>query len=153
MDITTISNDGNGPLTIDSISLPVGSDFTYVVDLPITLASGTSIDIPITFTPTSGGIITSTLSISSDDPDEPVVPVILSGVGQTPPPMECNIVVSPIASEYGRVQVDTNKSLDIIIANTGTADCDVNAFLDGSSSPDFRNRRFLNDVPEDLGER
>jgi hypothetical protein len=134
--MATVSNDGNADLTISEVILPIGSEFAYEFT-PITLAPGASTDIKVIFTPTSEGSITDTLSISSDDPDEPVVPVNLSGVGQTPPPMECNIVVTPITSAFGRVEVNTTKSLDITIANTGTADCDVNAFLDGSSSPDF----------------
>ena len=134
--MTTVSNDGNADLTIREVILPIGSEFAYEFT-PITLAPGASTDIKVIFTPTSEGTITDTLSISSDDPDESVVPVNLSGVGQTPPPMECNIVVTPITSAFGMVEVNTTKSLDITIANTGTADCDVNAFLDGSSSPDF----------------
>jgi hypothetical protein len=137
MGMTTVSNDGDAPLTIDSISLPAGSGFTTQADLPIILAPATSMDIEVTFTPTSEGTLTDTLSISSDDPDEPVVPVTISGVGQTPPPMECNIEVSTIALVFGNVQVNTTQSLDITILNTGTADCDVNALLDGSTSPDF----------------
>lgn len=152
VDITTVSNDGNAPLTIDSVSLLNGSDFAFGANLPITLASGTSTDIQITFTPTSEGTITDTLSISSDDPDEPAVPVILTGVGQTPPALECNIEVSTISLEFGPVQVATTQSLDITVANTGTADCDVNAFLNASSSPDFAFAGSSTVLPRTLAE-
>jgi len=137
MHTATVTNDGTDLLTIDGVSLTTGSNFAFVADLPVVLAPGASMDIQVTFTPTSEGTLTDTLSISSNDPDESVVPVILSGVGQTPPPLECNIVVNPIAAEFGNVLVNTAKTLDISINNTGTADCDVNTILDGSSSPDF----------------
>ena len=79
----TISNAGTAALTITSITI-TGSQFsrgTY----PGTIAAGSSANVNVTFSPTSTGAKSATLTIASNDPDEASVSVALSGTGTTRP--------------------------------------------------------------------
>ncbi len=88
--LITICNMGNGDLTLDSLEFTPDSsnDFTLTSapTLPYVIVPVASVDIEVTFTPTVEGISTATLEISSDDPDEPVVQVVLIGAGGQIPP-------------------------------------------------------------------
>ncbi len=81
--IVTISNEGTDQLDVTSISSNHG-DFT--ADLSsVSIAPGTSRDVAVTFAPTSVAPILGTLTIASNDPDEPVIEVELRGEGLEPP--------------------------------------------------------------------
>ncbi|MGA2670142.1 MAG: choice-of-anchor D domain-containing protein [Dehalococcoidia bacterium] len=77
----TISNVGTAALTITNIGVS-GSQFS-VGSYPGTIAAGSSANVIITFSPTSTGSKSATLTIVSNDPDEASVPVALSGTGST----------------------------------------------------------------------
>jgi len=88
--IITISNDGMGPVDINGLDL--SDDINYSIDvnagqnpcgsLSFTLDSGESCTIGVLFTPTSNGTFDATLTVNSDDPDEPAIAVSLTGIGQ-----------------------------------------------------------------------
>ena len=85
--VAQIMNIGNADLEVSSVTLdPLGSaDFT-ITSAPntpfIVVPSDTFVvDIEITFTPTTEGYVSTTLLIESNDEDEPLVEVELSGVG------------------------------------------------------------------------
>lgn len=81
----TISNQGEADLTISEVSLQLGrrSDF-YVsteLNLPMDLAYGEFVDIDVVFIPSSEGLSTDILEICSNDPNDNIVQVQLSGTG------------------------------------------------------------------------
>jgi subtilisin family serine protease len=84
-------NDGCDTLRIASV----------IVDHPdfvpgaygVTLAPGEEKELPIVFRPAEVGVINATITIASDDPDEPIVPVRLTGEGMPAP----RIGVRPLA--------------------------------------------------------
>lgn len=85
--VAQIMNIGNADLEVSSVTLdPLGSaDFT-ITSAPntpfIVVPSDTFVvDIEITFTPTTEGYVSTTLLIESNDEDEPLIGVALSGVG------------------------------------------------------------------------
>jgi hypothetical protein len=111
----TISNPGTDVLDVTSIASSHG-DFT--TDLPaVTLAAHTSQGVVLTFAPTTVAPILGTLTITSNDPDEPVVEIELRGEGLEAP----IISVSPdsIADD-----LFTGESSDhtLSISNTGGND-------------------------------
>jgi uncharacterized membrane protein len=77
----TISNVGTATLTITNITVS-GSQFSRGT-LPGTIAAGGSATVDVTFSPTSAGAKSATLTITSNDPDEASVNVALSGTGVT----------------------------------------------------------------------
>jgi len=89
-----VSNVGDSSLTVEDITFQAGSstDFanTSTMFLPRTIGPRFSFDVEITFTPSTAGLSSAVLEITSSDPCEPVVLVALSGtsVGGSATPME-----------------------------------------------------------------
>jgi len=83
----TITNNGTADLVISSILFAGGDNtmFGLATDtcpsLTPTIAQGESCAITAVFTPTSEGIKSTTLEITSNDPDTPLVSVLLNGTG------------------------------------------------------------------------
>ncbi len=75
-----VANQGEAPLTIESISVdnPV---FICSVLTPITMDSWTGAFLPVVFTPTDAGFVEGTMTIVSNDPEHPEAEVALSGTG------------------------------------------------------------------------
>jgi hypothetical protein len=75
----TISNTGSNPLEISNIT---SSDPAFVPNpATLTIEASGSEDITITFSPSVEGPYSATLTITSNDPDEPDVNIALSGNG------------------------------------------------------------------------
>jgi uncharacterized repeat protein (TIGR01451 family) len=86
----TLSNTGNGPLTISSIDLAGTNpgDFAQTTTCPAapdTLAAGASCTASVTFTPTAGGTRSASLRFTDDAPTSPQS-VSLGGSGTAPVP-------------------------------------------------------------------
>jgi len=91
------------------------SDGDYAADVAsFNLAPGASRSVAVTFAPTRVGLIAATLTITSNDPDEPVVEVALRGAGAVPPA----ISVSP-TSIADSLDTGATSTHELAIANTG----------------------------------
>ncbi len=80
--VMTINNNGSGDLIVSNI---VSSDAQFVaVPSNFTVASGSSQQVTVTFTPTVATTTYSTLTITSNDPDSPATSLVINGTGETP---------------------------------------------------------------------
>jgi ELWxxDGT repeat protein len=92
--VITISNVGTVNLTVNYFSPQSGWDYAFSIasapEVPFILAPLSTVDLAVTYTPSATGSISSVLEISSNDPDEPLVQVDLSGTGieEEIPPLE-----------------------------------------------------------------
>jgi hypothetical protein len=92
--VLTITNVGGYSLLVNDVAFSGGGnpDFSisYIPYLPAIVSTGGTIDIEITYTPSTSGASSAVLEISSDDTDEPVIMVSFSGTGVVyePPPSE-----------------------------------------------------------------
>jgi hypothetical protein len=87
--IVTIANSGICPLTIASIASSSPEFQTpQVLAFPLTIAPGTSLQVPIRLQPTNAGAKSATITISSSDPSTPVKLVNLTG--ETPEDWVCH---------------------------------------------------------------
>jgi len=84
----------------------------------------------ITFTPSSTGIKSATLTIASNDPRRPNVTIFLKG--ETPNP---RIVVSDTSLSFGIVRAGSSKGMTLTISNTGVLPLSVSSIT--SSSTEF----------------
>ena len=114
-DTLIVSNEGTDSLNVSDIS---SDNPDYTVDTTnFSLYPGETQEVVVTFTPSSVGIITGNLTISSDDPDESTISVFLQAEGLEPP----DISVSPDSLSdslfTGEISVDT-----LTIYNTGNSD-------------------------------
>ncbi|MGH7496638.1 MAG: choice-of-anchor D domain-containing protein, partial [bacterium] len=86
--VIALRSTGTEPVTISSILL-AGADFKLlnVPATPMVLLPDSSIIFQAAFAPTVSGILTGSLTITSDDADEPNQAVTLQGLGFLPPPL------------------------------------------------------------------
>ncbi len=116
-----VSNPGCDLLSVTEITTDHG-DFT-TTPTSFDLAVGESQDVLVSFAPSSAEVISGTLTIASNDPDEPVVTVALLGEGLVPP----EIVVTPDSLSADLLTGETETQL-VTIANNGGSDLIWEAF-------------------------
>ncbi|MBO0868937.1 MAG: choice-of-anchor D domain-containing protein [Micromonosporaceae bacterium] len=101
----TVTNNGTADLTVTAVTVtgPDASSFTVLNAPPpaTVIHPGSSFAYTVAFTPTSGGAKTATLTVSSDDPDNPQLSAQLSGVAAVPA-----ITLGSSAISYGGLAVD-----------------------------------------------
>ncbi len=132
---TTISNVGRGDLTVTGLLITGSTEFVLnpaAPATPFTVAVGASVDVPVDYIPADDIADTGTLEIDSDDPDEGLVAVTLSGTGVSPA-AACDIDVTPMALDFGSVEVGASQTLSTTIRNRGSVDCSVDLSLTGSA--------------------
>ena len=114
----TISNEGNVPLQLDSLY----TNSTLFTLLFTDSLIETSAELEVTFTPTELGQVTGTLYIVSNDPDESMVEVPLSGFGYYPAP---DIELESTSLDFGGV-MDGLTAMELFkVYNIGDAPLDI----------------------------
>ena len=126
----TIRNDGTAALVINSISGP-NSPFSIASNncplAPSSIGVNGSCQITIRFSPLTLNTFSSSIAITSNDPDEGSVSIILSGIGALPP----TISVVPTSVSFGTIKAGTSASSTITVKNTGQS----NLIIRSVSSP------------------
>jgi len=122
----TISNEGNGDITVSDIASD-NDAFTTDFGGEFTLGAGENQDVTVTFAPDVYGDFAGTLTITSDDPDEGTVTVDLTGVGLAP-----DVELSDEAVEFGDVEFKRTATMSFDISNVGNADLVVNGMVVGN---------------------
>jgi len=83
--LVKINNVGDSALTVNAIGFQAGSSTDFAITstmlLPRTISAGWYFEVEITFAPSAAGLSSATIEITSEDPDEPLVVVALSGTG------------------------------------------------------------------------
>ncbi len=131
-----IMNVGDGPLFITNIYIDaddpsMAERFIQVEPLsfPITVESGDSTPLTITYIPDAEEAHQAKVHIESNDPDEPVVDLILLGSGTAP-----YATISPSSVDFGDVYQGQSKDVTLTITNTGSFNLDITSIdLSGSS--------------------
>jgi hypothetical protein len=136
--VITIANQGDAELIISSLSWADGSSADFAMSampaLPMTIQPGVLVELAVVYAPTMQGAAAATLMIQSDDADEALVQVALSGVGVKP-----DITVEPQSVDFGQLDVgDSAITQNITIGNVGTAKLVIQSLTwAGGSSADF----------------
>ncbi|MBE9553722.1 MAG: choice-of-anchor D domain-containing protein, partial [Proteobacteria bacterium] len=78
-----IQNPGTADLTVTGLAVTGSADFALAAGTPTTfvIGAGRQVTVRVDYTPLAEGIVGGTLTVTSDDIDEPSVPVTLSGNG------------------------------------------------------------------------
>ncbi|MGA1796594.1 MAG: choice-of-anchor D domain-containing protein, partial [bacterium] len=129
--VFSITNTGNAPLDISSITLSNTNDFTLdtsggsqpIGATPIVIPPDQGRSLTISFTPQAAGEKSATLTIASSDPDTPSTTITLQGtaVGPSSPHME----ISPASAhhDFGYLRINGTPGIcTITITNAGNAD-------------------------------
>ncbi len=134
----TITNDGNADLHIRAITQTGDTgEFNLVDSGEITLTSGSTRTIKVSFDPSSVGVKSITLTIESDDSDEFIVNVALTGTGA----FIAEITVDPLSLAFGDQDVDAGPTVSqtVTITNDGSADLYVSSIsLTGGDAAHFQ---------------
>ncbi len=108
-----LKNVGTASLNVSSIT--TGSPGIFIPSpSSVTLAPSDSVDLVISYTPSSANTERDTVSIVSDDPDEGLVEIPLLGRGVLPP----DISLAPDSIEVTLIQGD-DSTLVVTVSNTG----------------------------------
>jgi len=123
-----VTNEGVELLTVSAISSDNGDFATDVTNF--NLSPGAIRVVQVTFSPTATGASAGTLTIISDDPDEPLVAVAVSGAAAEPPVM----AVSPSSINDDLFTGQTSFHL-LTIANSGLSDLEFTASVVNTEGP------------------
>ncbi len=119
-----IRNLGGAELQVSGTSLVDGQAQEFAITqggAPFVVAPGQAHSLEIRFAPTSRGPRITTLRLTSDDPDESAVNVVVSGNGLLPP----DIDLASAPPDYGEVVVGTTASRQFVIRNLGDVELQV----------------------------
>ena len=111
----SISNVGDDTLTLDTLRLgSADSALTFTEITSPLLLAGDSVATVVTWTPSTSGPLSNTLDITSNDPDEPLIVVPLSG--STP---GGNLTVTPDLHDFGTLDVGASATVTLTVSNDG----------------------------------
>jgi HYDIN/CFA65/VesB family protein/ASPM-SPD-2-Hydin domain-containing protein len=96
----TVRNTGSGNLVVTNVSTTSGPFAAASPTLPFIVAPGASQELSVTFSPTTEGAFSGTLTVSSDDADKPSVSISLAGTAVNPA-----LEVSPARLVFGASNV------------------------------------------------
>lgn len=129
----TLSNTGGASMAISSITLTGtnASDFARTTTCGATLAGGASCTISVTFTPTTGGAKTASVSITDDATGSPHT-VALTGSGTS-------VSVTPTSISFGNQRINTTSTArTVTLSNLGTTTLTgVAVSLTGTNATNF----------------
>ncbi|VAW52078.1 hypothetical protein MNBD_GAMMA05-614 [hydrothermal vent metagenome] len=114
-----VTNTGLAPLQISGITGLAASDFSQTDDCGAQVTSNNTCSIFITYTPTTAGVVSTPLTITSDDPANPSIVVNITGFGID------SVINDPFIStigsiDFGNGEIGSNApTIDIIITNRG----------------------------------
>ena len=141
--VITIFNVGGHPLLVYAVDFQAGSSAYFAITgappLPRSILAPNGIpnwfEIEVTYSPGGVGVHGAVLEIESNDPDEGVVQVALTGVGVG----VLDVEVSPMAYDFGDVEVGTCS--ETVISVTNITECgavQINGiYLSDNHDPSF----------------
>jgi hypothetical protein len=113
-----VGNSGASDLTVSMITLN-GAEFGISgIATPKTISSGQSVPVTVTFTPTAAGAVPGSITLTSNDPNNPSATVSLTGTGSTASLGQ--LTTNPTSLSFSNVSVGSNASETIILKNSGT---------------------------------
>ncbi|SDD10231.1 choice-of-anchor D domain-containing protein [Niabella drilacis] len=122
----TVSNTGNAPLMINSITTP---NAVFALNFGTTVAANSSQEIVVKFSPTAIQSYSGSLSISTNGGN---ANISLEGAGiAAPVPV---LSISPLSLNFGAVTVGVYTTLEFTISNTGNAPLTITGFTTSDNS-------------------
>jgi P pilus assembly chaperone PapD len=111
----SLSNKGAASVTVSGVIISGAGFAVSGFSRAVTLASGQSISLPVSFTPPHTGSMTATLTVSSNASNSPTS-IALSGTG-----IQSQIAASPAALSFGNDRTGTKLSQTLTISNPGSS--------------------------------
>ena len=136
-EVVTIANIGDADLLISDLSLATGSGWSITATGLNTLAPDDATTAVLTWEALDEAAGTDTLSVSSNDPETPVVDVPLAWnlEGEAPPLGE--LVITPRSHDFGLVDVGITETVRFTLANIGDGPLTVDDLQFGATSSEL----------------
>ncbi len=125
-----IADGGRVALHVTQVQIS-GAPFA-VTAVPFEVAPGQSVPLSVLFRPAALGSFNGTLTLATDDPDNPSLTLALTGVGTAPGAL----LVRPAALDFGRVGEGQTATRELDLTSAGPADLYFNAFGFAAGTPD-----------------
>jgi Abnormal spindle-like microcephaly-assoc'd, ASPM-SPD-2-Hydin len=120
----TLTSTGTSPVTVNSVGI-TGAGFTIVASsFPVTLNPSQALTLQVQFDPTTAGIASGQITISSNSATGGTALVALGGTGTAANPQ---LTVSAMNLSFGSVTVNTATTQPLILTSTGTSPVTVNS--------------------------
>ncbi len=126
----TLSNTGGQSLTISGVSTSLSSFSVSGLTLPLTLPAGATATLNVSFSPTSVGGLSGSLSIANSASNQPYV-ISLTGTGLAQ--SKGQLAVSTTSLNFGTTITGQSSSQTLRLSNTGTATLTVNGITTNGS--------------------
>ena len=117
-----VKNTGDRDLSITGMKSDLDGVTFSVTE--ISVATGDSATVDITFTPAGDGPFSGTITISSNDPDNRTVTVSFSGIAVIVQPPTINVPVTTL-DFGGDVPVNESRTLTLVVKNTGDEELSI----------------------------
>ena len=116
-----LSNTGTAALSISQATL-AGTGFGVTgLSAPVTVAAGTSMNFTVSFQPTTTGVVSGSISISSNAGNSPLsIPLNGTGVAAI-----LTLSANPATLVFGNVTVGTTATQNVQLTNTGNTAVDI----------------------------
>ena len=119
-----ISNGGNATLTISQITMTGGGNgFSTILSTPLAIQPGKSASFNVTFTPSSTGTFSGSISLVSNAPNSPLT-INLTGTGVV---TTRTLSASTSSVSFGNVNDGTNSSQNVTLTNTGNSNVTISS--------------------------
>jgi len=119
--IVNVWNVGNDTLEIERVFLNHGNaNFVIASTFPSSLEPAESFELTIKYEPKTYEVNSEILSIISNDEDEPIVDVVLTGIGDAP-----IIEITPDYYDFNSVYLGCNDYINVEISNKGNVDLTI----------------------------
>jgi hypothetical protein len=118
-----VYNTGTKPVTVNSVPITQqGSEFSVASQaLPKTLQPNDVLIFNVTYSPKSGNKHTGTLTVKSNDPGRPEIPVALEGSVIPAPP--CFLKANPSTVSFSQVKLGKSQQQSVKVTNIGSGTC------------------------------
>jgi Zn-dependent metalloprotease len=108
------TNNSSSPVTIQAITSS-NTAFSSVLSVPLRIGSYSSCVIPFRFNPVSAGLISGTLTITSNANDNPMLTIAVSGTGLTPP----IALLTPLTLQHTLTPASNPVNTNVTLSNNG----------------------------------
>jgi hypothetical protein len=119
----TLTNNGTATLTVSAASI-TGAGFSISgLSLPASVAAGKSTSFNVVFSPTSGGLVNGSVSLTDNAPGSPfAIPVSGTGVAAT-----FLLGANPASLNFGNVTIGNSSSQNVTLTNNGNSNITISS--------------------------
>jgi hypothetical protein len=127
-----LTNHSSSVVTLLSIDGPTDVEFKATQGTPVSIAAGSTLEVPFTFAPAASGLKGASAAMHTDSPLAGTATVALTGQGVT----AC-LHALPQAVDFNKVLIGNTPTVSLEVTNCGDVDLGISDSLSGTSATPF----------------